>query len=345
MPSTTITLRDYSGESRSYHILTGGGELRGLLYFLWNQALARLPPARGAAPATVYVVPVMPLPKSVSGPAEASLMGELSRVVAISVAQAESGAAGSGEGTPPPGAVHLLLISRVCSCAVVRAPRTGRQSRDACMPFRDHPTLSRSRAVVHAAYEQVSPHDRAKYAAHVQWSRAKSANGTAPAGSAPPAARPPNFVVPYPSSVRGVPHAGRTPRKAIRVAAVFGMLSHMMHFDSVDAKAVCGEETLADMAISSCAGKECRFALRALVLSQMGAVWKARNHKTRWVGECLHRGVCGTPIRALPVVFKNAHDTHHARRDNVSLATTQTRRHAFGSAVYLDQQARRSRFV
>jgi len=130
--------------------------------------------------------------------------------------------------------------------------------------------------------EQVTPLDR-------QWSTSRS---TAP--------RLANLVVPYPSSLLGADASkGRAApwavdlAKPVRVFSAFGMLSNLTALSRSQLRANyalhCSPAEQRMIDASSCYGKRCRFALRALVLQQLDAARLAAHERHR-ERSCLREG-------------------------------------------------------
>ena len=208
---------------------------------------------------------------------------------------------------PPPGSTgpnHFLIVARVCSCYISadRRVHLGKRARDECQPFqRTGPTRGElNQGVRVLSWEQVTPLDR-------KWSTSVAA---------PP--RLPNLVVPYPSSLLGDdPQKGRPApwalpslKKSVRVFAAFGMLSNLTKASLPELRASfathCAPDEQSMLKQSSCYGKKCRFALRALMMAQLEAArapYHERGHKER---SCLREGKECPEVMSL--VFWAFHD-------------------------------------
>jgi hypothetical protein len=220
----------------------------------------------------LFLVPAIPVPPTVNASTRMLLSLGLHEAVLKSVRN----------NPPPPGSTgpnHFLIVARVCSCFISadRRPHLGKRARDECQPFqRIGPTRGElHQAVRILSWEQVTPLDR-------RWSAS---------AHVPP--RRANLVVPYPSSLLGAdPSKGRmapwqlaTLRKPVRVFAAFGMLSNLTRQESAAKLArfatACAPSEQAMIAQSSCYGKTCRFALRALVMAQVYSLPRA-NYAMPW---------------------------------------------------------------
>jgi len=226
----------------------------------------------------LFLVPVVPIPPSANASTRMLLSLGLQEAVRRSV-----------EAHPPPpgsrGPNDFMLVARVCSCFISasRRPHLGSRARDECQPFpRTGRSLELSQAVRVLSYEQVTPLDR-------QWSTSRS---TAP--------RLANLVVPYPSSLLGADASkGRAApwavdlAKPVRVFSAFGMLSNLTALSRSQLRANyalhCSPAEQRMIDASSCYGKRCRFALRALVLQQLDAARLAAHERHR-ERSCLREG-------------------------------------------------------
>ena len=265
---------------------------------------------------TLWLVPIVPIPPTVNTSVRTQLAAGLQQAVVRSVA-AHPASAGSPN--------HFIVVPRVCSCFISadRKPLLGRRARDDCQPWprssrlavggKVIPSSDLSRHVRVVSYEQVSMRDR-------QWS-----------SKAGVAARLANIVVPYPSSFIGADSARGRPapwelewRKPVRVFAAFGMISGILlnltksgggrAESSQDGAALglrrelltaCAASEVAALRRSACAGKGCRFALRALVMQQLEAARVSPNQRHR-ERSCL-RSATDCP-RVMSLVFWAPHD-------------------------------------
>ena len=217
----------------------------------------------------LYLVPVVPIPSDVNTSVRSLLVANLQATMVRSVRLHP----------PAPGRSpnHFIVVPRVCSCFISadRKPALGRRARDDCQPFPRTSRVATGGKIVLSSdlshhmrvlsYEQVTLHDR-------RW-----------AASIP--LRLQNVVVPYPSSFTGEDMSKGRPapwqvelQKPVRIFAAFGMLlqnrSMVRRIYSELAAEVdtsCSQAELAAMRLSSCAGKRCRFALRALLMHQLDA--------------------------------------------------------------------------
>ena len=241
----------------------------------WLREPGAPPPPAGKPTRRLYLVPAVPVPPSVNSSTRMLLSLGLQEAVLRSVRAHP----------PPPGSRgpnHFLIVARVCSCFISgdRRPHLGKRARDECQPFqRVGPTRGELTGGVRVlSWEQVTPLDR-------RWSASPQATQ-----------RLPNLVVPYPSSLlghdppkrRAAPWALPTLRKPILVFAAFGMLSNLTRATPAELRrgfaTQCAPSEVAMMGQSSCYGKRCRFALRALVMAQLDRAQKTRqpsNNATR----------------------------------------------------------------
>lgn len=270
------------------------------------QSSATTPPKR------LFLVPAVPVPPYVNASVRMLLSLGLQEAVLKSVRA----------NPPPPGSTgpnHFLIVARVCSCFISgdRRPHLGKRARDECMPFqRIGPTKGELTGGVRVlSWEQVTPLDR-------KWSASPSA-----------AQRLPNLVVPYPSSLLGedrgrgrhAPWVLPSLRKPVRVFAAFGMLSNLTRAEIAELYAGfathCAPREQTMIAQSSCYGKKCRFALRALMMKQLerARVPASQRHRER---ACLREGRQCPEVMSL--VFWAFHDggegvgrlsDHHKSRD------------------------------
>lgn len=208
----------------------------------------------------LYLIPAVPVPPSVNQSTRMLLSLGLQEAVLRSV---------RAHPVPPgsTGPNHFIIVARVCSCFISgdRRPALGKRARDECQPFpRIGPTRGElNQAVRVLSWEQVTPLDR-------RWSTSSAV---------PP--RLPNLVVPYPSSLLGAdaqkkrmaPWELPNLRKSVRVFAAFGMLSNLTRATPEELRAGfrthCSASERTMISQSSCYGKHCRFALRALVMQQL----------------------------------------------------------------------------